>query len=498
MKKLSVLCLLLVLVMVFQCAFIPVLAAETEGPTQETEAEAAAAEVTDEATTTVAYGSAPVNTGCRTVDALVPLGGTERILDTAMSAFVYERNTNTVIYSYNADATVQPGTFAKLVTAMVAIENGNLDDEVTVSSRNYRTISGTSNANLKEGEVLTLRDLLYLMVLEWANDATLTIAEHIAGSEEVFVTMMNQWVRDAGCVSTVFTNCHGMGTSSQTTTARDMTRIVEQATKNSTFVELFAATSYTVEATNKSEERELKCLNYLMEQTIVPKYNHEYVTGGFAHYTAATGASLVCTAEANGLSLVVVVMGCERTFASNGWTVTSYGNYEEAWELLEFALGNYKVCRLLHDGQSMTQFTVAGGENDVVAQTHTTMDAVLPAEAKLDNLILKYSVAGGGLTAPIQTDQQIATLQIWYRTSCIAETELYAMSSVRSASDSKLDIRSTASRDDSNLSDILSFIGVVFLVLFVPLVIYLFVNNLRRTIARNRRRKRRKSRRRSR
>ena len=126
------------------------------------------------------------------------------------------------------------------------------------------------------------------------------------------------------------------------------------------------------------------------------------------------------------------------------------------------------------------------------------MDAVLPAEAKLDNLILKYSVANGGLAAPIQSDQQIATMQIWYRTSCIAETELYAMSAVRSAEDSKLDIQSKATRDDSNMSDILSFLGVVCLVIFVPLAIYLFVNNLRRTIARNRRRRRRKSRRRSR
>lgn len=503
MKKFPKLCLLLALLMLFQCGPAPVYATETEATLQETvpEATGETAQVSASGgdTTSVAYGSAAVNTGCRTIEALVPLGGTERMLDTAMSAFIYERNTNTLIYSYNPDATVQPGTFAKLVAAIVAIENGDLDEEITVSSRNYKRLpAGASNAKLKEGEVLTLRDLLYLMVLEWANDAAVTIAEHIAGSQEVFVTMMNDWIREAGCVGTAFTNCHGLGTTAQTTNARDMARIVEEATKNSTFAEIFAATSYTVEATNKSEERNLKCLNYLMEQTIVPKYNFEGVTGGFAHYTESTGASLVCTAEKNGLSLVVVVMGCERTFASNGWTVTSYGNYEEAWELLEFGFDNYKVCRLLHDGQSVTQFPVAGGENQVVAQSHNNMDAVLPADAKLDNLILKYSVAGGGLTAPIRNDQQIATMQIWYRTSCIAETELYAMSAVRSTEESELKIRSTATRDDSNFSGVLRFLGIVCLVILGPLAIYLFVNNLRRVIARNRRRRRRKNRRRSR
>lgn len=492
MKKISALCLVLALLMVFQCACIPAYATETEEPT------AAVEPTTGASTDSLTYGSAPVNTGCRTMEAQAPIGNGELILDTAVSAFIYERNTDTVIYSSNPDATVLPGAFAKLVTAMVAIENGDLDEEITVSSSNFKGISGSTNAKLKEGEVLTLRDLLNLMILEWANDATVTIAAHIAGSQEVFVTMMNDWVRKAGCVSTVFTNCHGLGTSTQTTTARDMARIVNEAAKNPTFVELFGATSYTVEETNKSEERKLKCLNYLMEQTIVPKYNFEGVTGGFAHYDTSSGASLVCTAEKNGLSLVVVVFGCERQFASNGWTVTSYGNYEEAWDMLEFAFDNYKVCRLLHDGQSMTQFTVSGGENDVVAQSHTSMDAVLPKDAKLDNLILKYSVTGGGLTAPIQTDQKVATMQVWYRTSCIAETDLYAMSSVRATADSQLDIHSTASRDDSNLSGVLSFIGIVFLVLVALVAVYLFVNNLRRTIARNRRRRRRKSRRRSR
>ena len=500
MKKLSAICLMLALVMFFQCACMPVYAAETEETAQQTQAQTVPVEISADTESTLAYGSVSVNSGCRTMEAQVPLGGNERILETATSAFIYERNTNTVLYSYNPDATVQPGTFAKLVTAMVAIENGNLDDEVTVSSRNYSKLpAGASNAKLKEGEVLTLRDLLYLMVLEWANDATVTIAEHIGGSEEVFVTMMNDWARNAGCVATVFTTSHGLGTTSQTTTARDMTRIIEEATKNPTFTEIFGATAYTVEATNKSEERSLKCLNYLMEETIVPKYNFEGVTGGFAHYTSSTGASLACTAEKNGLSLVVVVMGCERKFnASKSWVVESYGNYEEIWELLEFGFDNYKVCRLLHDGQSMSQFTVAGGENQVVGQTHTTMDAVLPAEATLNTLILKYSVTGGGLTAPIKADQKIATLQIWYRPSCIAETEIYAMSSVRSATDSQLDIQSTASRDDTNLSGILSFLGVACLVILVPLAVYLFINNMRRSMARRRRRKRRQSRRRSR
>lgn len=496
MKKLS--CLLLCLLLLAQVMLIPAAATEvteTTGPAQETYPPM----VLDE-DAGLEYGLNTILNGCRTLDAQVPLGGDSRMLDTALSAFVYERNTGTLIYAYNPDLKVQPGTLAKMVAAIVAIENGNLDDQVTVSSRNYKYIpAGAKNAKLKEGEVLTLRDLLYCMFLEWANDAAVTIAEHVCGTQEAFVKKMNDWVKQAGCQNTQFSDCHGLGSENQSTTARDMAKIVQEASKNADFRALFSATSYTVPANEKSAKRDLKSLNYLIEETIVPKYNYEGATGGIAHYTEASGASLVCTAEKKGMSYTVVVMGCERVFNKDkSWVVESYGNYEEAWDLLDYAFQNYKICRLLHEGQSMIQFPVAGGENQVVAQTHTSQDAILPANAKLDNLILKYSVSDGGLTAPIDRDERIAGLQIWYRTSCIAETELYAMSSVRALDKLDLDIQGAASRDDSDLSQFLSFVGIVCLVIMIPLAIYLIVNNARRVMARNRRRRRKQQRRRSR
>lgn len=496
MKKLS--CILLCLLLLAQMLMIPAGATATEGDSQTTEVTVPAGSVSSD--NTLAVGLNPIMNGCQTLDAQVPLGGDAPMLPTAMSAFVYERNTGTLIYAYNPDLEVQPGTLAKMVAAIVAIENGNLDDEVTVSSRNYRYIpAGAKNAKLKEGEVLTLRDLLYCMFLEWANDAAVTIAEHVCGSQDAFVKKMNEWVQRAGCKNTQFSDCHGLGSENQRTTARDMARIVQEATKNADFRALFSATSYTVPANEKSAKRELKSLNYLIEQTIVPKYNYEGATGGIAHYTEASGASLVCTAEKKGMSYTVVVMGCQRVFNKDkSWVVESYGNYEEAWDLLDYAFQNYKICRLLHEGQSVTQFPVAGGENQVVAQTHASKDTILPVNAKLDNLILKYTVVDGGLTAPIEKDEKIANLQVWYRNSCIAEADLYAMSSVRALADLNLDIQGAASRDDSNLAQFLSFVGIVCLVILIPLAIYLIVNNMRRVMARNRRRRRRIQRRRSR
>ena len=497
MKK--VICLMLCLLLSLQMLSVCVYATETETQEQTVPVEtlpSAAGETAPNAE----YGLATILNGCRTLDAQAPLGGSNPMLKSAVSAFVYERNTGTVVYAYNPDLELQPGTLAKIVTAIVAIENGDLDKEITVSSRNYRYLTpGAKNAKLKEGEVLTLRDLLHCMFLEWANDAAVTIAESTCNSQEAFVKKMNEWVERIGCTNTHFSDCHGLGSENQRTTARDVARIVEAALKNKDFQDLFCATSYTVPETNRSEKRELKSLNYLIEQTILPKYNYDSATGGIAHYTEYSGASLVCTAEEKGMSYIVVVMGCQRKAnAEKSWVIEYYGNYEEAWELLDYAFDNYKICRLLHEGQSMAQFPVAGGENHVVAQTHTSKDAILPASAKLDNLILKYSVVGGGLSAPLEKDQNIANLQIWYRTSCIVEAELYAMSSVRALADLDLDIQGAASRDDSNLSQFLSFVGIVCLVIMVPLALYLVINHARRLLARSRRRRRRVSRRRSR
>lgn len=495
MKKYSGVCLALCLVMLLQMLCIPVMATETEN-TQPTEMTIPAG-----TTQTLEFGQAPTARGCRTLDAQIPLDGSERMLESAQAAFVYERTTGTVIYAYNPDTTRSPGALTKIVTAIVAIENGNLEDNVTVRSTSIDELPRNAikvKPELKNEEILSLKDLLNCLIVSTANDAAITIAEHIAGSESLFVSMMNKKVQEIGCTGTVFANCHGINDEGQYSTARDIAKIVDYAMKNPAFAEIFGAKSYTVPETNRTEARKLTTQNYLMEQTDITKYIDYSVTGGVATHTNSSGSSIVFTAEENGLSLVVVLLGCRRDFnEEKSWVVEYYGNFDESWDVLGYAFGNFKVCRLLHEGQSMSQFAVANGVNQVVGQTHTSMDVVLPKDAHLKNLILKYSLVNGSLTAPIAMDQKIATLEVCYRNSTVAEVELYAMSSVETAESSGVDIQSAA-KSDSNIGGILKFLGYVCLVILGLLVIYLVINNIRRAIARNRRRRRRRGRRRSR
>lgn len=504
MKKIWSLCLVLCLLMGLVCNVSAV--PETKAP--ETTAATDSTETTETEPTEpipqgtapdVPYGSASITSGCRGIDAQVPLGGSEKFLKTTQSAFVYEQNTGTVIYAFEPDKEVSPGSLAKVLTAIVAIERGKMDDAVTISTAHYNTLpAGALNAKLKQGEVISLEDLLYCMMLGSANDAAISIAEHIAGSESDFATMMNQKAQEIGCTNSVFVNAHGLDVASQHTTARDMAKIVQYAVQNETFVKIFGETKHTVPETNRSDARTIISDNYLIEKNRAPKFNDKRVTGGKTSATAASGASLVCTADSNDMKMICVLMGAKREYLENGYTVKYFGNFEEILELLKFSYDRYKFCQLYFEGQAMKEFPVANGTNNIVGGPKNSRNAILPIKAGLEHLFVRYEVRNGGLTAPVKKGDQIATVQFWYQNSCVAETELYAMSEVRSTSNPGVDIQNAATRDDSNLKDILFFIGIIFLILLIPFSILLIIRTVRRAAVKKRRRLRRKSRRRSR
>lgn len=494
MKKIAY---LLCLALLVQCFALPVMAAETTEETDTSQPETTEATVPQ---TSFSFGSVCVQNGCRTIEGQVPLGGSDRLLSTAKSVFVYETNTNTVVYAYNPDTEMAPGALTKIVSAMVVLENSSLEDVVTViEGIQSRVPSGAQvmKPYLANEEQMTVNDLLHAMILINASDAAVALAEHVAGTQDAFVTRMNQWVKQIGCTNTEFFNVHGVGNDSQHTTARDMARIVMEATKNETFMELFGADEYTIAATNKTEERSMKSLNYLKEPTTVPKYNDKRVTGGVATYSSSNGASLACTAEKNSLNLVCVVLGCTRELYDNGWQVKYYGNFDEMVDLLEYTFNNFKVNRVLYEGQALEQFSVIGGESQLVGECRVNIDSVLRADCQMKNLMMNYNILDGKLTAPVEKDDMIGTVEVWYGQSCLMEAELYAKGGVKSTAESGSTIQGTASRTDDN-TGFASIVGTACLIVLAVVGAYLIINSILRERRRAQRRRRRASRRRSR
>ena len=497
MKKIRIVSFLLCLMLLLQSTPFSVYATEPTEP-METAAPVPEETLPLEAPPDVAFGGAPISNGCRTINGTTPLGGSDKILKSAQAAFIYEVNTETIIYSYNPDVRIYPGSLAKIMTALIAIEEGDLNEKISFSTQWNKTLPPQSIvAKLKEAEEITLEALVYWTMLASANDAALNIAGHIGGSQEAFVEKMNQRAVEMGCTDTHFTNAHGLDDPEQYTTARDMVKIVMAAIENDTFCEVFGAVGYKVPPTNRTEEeRIIETDNHLIYQLILSKFNRKEVTGGKTSSTGGSGSSLVCTAEKNDMKLICLVMGTERK-AENG-RVSYYGNFEEMFDLLDFAFDGFRIARVLYPDLALTQFPVERGECDVVGYPDVSVNSVVPIDCTLDNFILRYTVEGGGLYAPIEEDQKIATVQVWYRTSCVTEAQLFAMNSVRSEVNSGVTINTLASRDDSNIVRFFKTTGMIFLGVAVLFGVYLVINNYRRVRGERRKAMRRVGRRRSR
>lgn len=503
MKKIASLSIFLCVLMILECLVSPV-EAISNLQTVPPQTEASNGETQPNAASDYAFGTVCINQGCRTIDAGVALGTSERILETAQAAVLFEAKTNTMIYSYNPDVKLAPGSLAKVVTALVVIENcDDLDEMVTVSSRNIsRLPAQTLHVDLKEGELVSVRDLLYCLLLQGANDAAIALSEHVSGNMQGFVVLMNDRVKRMGCLHTEFANVHGLDTASQHTTARDMARIMMEAYKNKTFVEISTAVSHTVPETNRSEKREFRTINYLIDEYIVPQFYDTRVKTGFAAYAEASGAGLICVAEtetkdpSRNMQLVGVIIGANRIIEPGGWRVQSYGNFNEMIDLLEYGFNNFKVNRIIFDRQALNQFSVIGGECEAVGQPHVDIDTVLPADCHMKNLEMRYSVTGGSLTAPVKAEDMISTVQVWYRNSCVAEAELYAMSDVHSAEDLDVTIHSHIRKKEES-GGFGATLGKICIGMIVLVGAYLVVNTIQRKRMQAKRRRRRANRRRS-
>ncbi len=364
--------------------------------------------------------------GCHSTDAAKPLMSGDQLLETAKAVFVYERNSDTLVYGYNPDQALDPAGMPKVMTALIAIEKGNLDDMVTVSKKALDAVAiGSVSAGLVRGEEISLKDLLYLMMTKSANDAATVIAEHIAGSQEAFVEMMNQRAGELGCTNTVFTNAHGLPDEASALTARDLCRILDTALDDETFRALFSATEYTVPATNKSEAREIETSNKMALQTSKTYYDSR-VTGG---KTGATkdGRYLAVTAEHNGMELLAIVMGAVPTYEVENIVIKTYGSFEEMAVLLDHVCQRYEYRQVFYNGQAVSQHSVTNGSGNVVLSPTEAMSTVLPVDLDPSQLSWVYGDLTGSTVAPIQKGQHMSTLQVWYGNICVAETDLVAM-----------------------------------------------------------------------
>lgn len=245
---------------------------------------------------------------------------------TSTAAVIMEDSTNTVLYAKNADQQLYPGGAVKIMTTLLALENTQLTDQVTMTATGVSGVTdGGANISAQLDEVFTIEQCLYAIMLSSANDVALQVAEHIGGSVDGFVQKMNDRAAQLGCTNTVFTNPTGLPDENQHTTARDMALIMKAAIDNDTFRTIAGTTSYTIPATNVSGGERVLTNNFSMLNSANAAY-YPNCLGGREGYTEASGSTLVCGAEKNGTTLIAVVLqGASGTTAAEAGSLLNYG-----------------------------------------------------------------------------------------------------------------------------------------------------------------------------
>ena len=230
------------------------------------------------------------------------------------SACVYDISDKKVLYSYNANEHLSPASLTKLMTALLTFENcPDLDQKITVGAVKI-TEQGAQLFGLKEGDRLTIRDLLYATLLPSANDAALALAIYIAGSEEAFAEKMNERAAAMGATNTHFVNSHGLTAADHYTCAYDLYLIFNALLEYPEFLEIIQTTSRTIEFTSADgslNTKEAKTTNQYLKG-MVNQPGNVTVLGGKTGTTAAAGKCIILYARSPAEKpYIVVVMGAE-------------------------------------------------------------------------------------------------------------------------------------------------------------------------------------------
>lgn len=423
MKKYRGFCILLTLLLLLSVAICPIWA--DPDTTESTEPSETAADQTPEETRPLAGPTYPDYT------ALLSQGS---YTAHCKAALLIERRTNTVIYALNSEEIVYPASLTKIMTCLIALEKcaeqgKSLDSYVTVSATAFDDLDAAgSTAGIQPGDRLTVRDLLYCMMLESANESCNIVAEYLAGSIDGYVEWMNARARELGCTNTHYVNTHGLHDPNHYTTAYDLAIITEAALANEEFTEIVRHEIHEVKSEEYSGSRMLASTNYLIRQAY-PEYYYSKAMGVKTGYTSAAGRCLISTASNGNLELMAIILGAEDDdYAADG---LRYRSFVEAKELFEFGFQNFAYVQVLStlDMTAEVVVTEARDKNTVILYPTRDMTCLLPKNYDAAKITTHWSLYGGGTTlaAPVAKDEPVGQVTVRYDGVEIGTTELAAL-----------------------------------------------------------------------
>ncbi len=285
------------------------------------------------------------------------------------SAIVMELSTGTVLYSKNIHKKHYPASITKIMTSLLTLENSSPSDVVTFTEAEAHGIeTGSSSMYCVPGEKFTIEQVLYGIMLQSANEMCLVAADHVAGSVDKFVEMMNQRVAQLGLKDTHFMNPNGLHNDDHYTSAYDMACIAREAWKNPSFQKICGTRTYQVKSTNKRKASEILGGQLLNHHQMIngyetsSRYEKDYVIGGKTGYTSMAHSTLVTFAEKDGMQLVSVIM------KGNSSKQGEPNEYTDTTRILDYAF------------EKFSKHAVNGENSDVNENLFNTFDSYFNAD----------------------------------------------------------------------------------------------------------------------
>ncbi len=347
------------------------------------------------------------------------------------AVYMVETVSGQVVYSKNSTQRIYPASTTKIMTAALALSLTE-DPENTMVQVPYDVWAefegiNISSAGLMSGETVRMIDLIYAMLLASANEAASTVAAYFGGQE--FIDLMNQKAKELGCTDTHFVNPHGLFDENHYTTAQDLYKITCWALTVEGFAEIMQEYTYTMPATDMSNERTLLSTIYL--QNPYSGYYTSYVKGVKTGTIDESGRCLVSTAEKDGLSFILVLMGAPD---ENTGLVWSDGNsvFNETRYLYDLAFENLGRETVVDINTPVTTVALryAAGRDDLILYCGGELQTLVDTASE-EAVEVTYEVTvPESVNAPIESGQQLGVATVYADGRAIGEVPLVARESV--------------------------------------------------------------------
>ena len=399
----------------------------------------------------------------------------------AESAIVMEADTGMILYAKDIETKRYPASITKIMTALLALEHCELNEEVTYSYYATHSIEyGSSSIARTEDEILTVEESLYALMLASANECANALAEHIAGSNEEFAKLMTQKAKELGCVNTNFANPSGLHDENHYTCAYDMALITKAALQNEDFRRIAGTDYYTLRATNKNDE-ELWMQNhhYMIAPYRTAKYLDDTVFAGKTGYTTDALNTLVTCGERNDLDVIVVTMRTRST-GEKGVPL-----FTDTAALLDYANNFHKV----NISQNEKTFVIGNAYDfSVDANDLNTSSSLISIDTESSVILpntADFTDTAASITFEEHADGNKAYLTYEFAGQVVGKASI----KLEEAAEQEFEFSETESGENANIENqkfITINLKIIFMILVILLGILLLVLIIRSFLKRNR------------